>query len=96
MQFLKQAEAKGLDIIAITDHNTVSGYARMWDEVEDLLKLEKSNRLSAEERANLADYRRLSEKIMVLPGFEVTATFGFHILAFSRQARPSVSSSTFY
>ena len=80
LQFLKQAEAKGLDIIAITDHNAVSGYARMWDEVEDLLKLEKSNRLSAEERTKLADYRRLSEKIMVLPGFEVTATFGFHII----------------
>ncbi len=80
LQFLQQAEAKGLDIIAITDHNTVAGYAAMWDEVEYLLKLEKSNRLSAEEKAHLAEYRRLSDKIMVLPGFEVTATFGFHII----------------
>ncbi len=80
LQLLQQAEAKGLDIIAITDHNTVAGYAAMWEEVEDLLKLEKTGRLSPTEKANLSEYRRLSEKIMVLPGFEVTATFGFHIL----------------
>lgn len=80
LQFLQQAEAKGLDIIAITDHNTVAGYAAMWDEVEYLLKLEKSGRLSLEEKAKLAEYRRLSDKVMVLPGFEVTATFGFHII----------------
>ncbi len=80
LQFLQTAEAKALDIVAITDHNTVAGYARMWDEVADLLKLEKSNRLSLEEKATLSEYRRLSEKIMVLPGFEVTATFGFHII----------------
>jgi len=80
LQFLQQAEAKGLDIIAITDHNTVAGYAAMWEEVEDLLKLEKTNRLSPEEKLKLAEYRRLSEKIMVLPGFEVTATFGFHVI----------------
>lgn len=80
LQFLQQAEAKGLDIIAITDHNTVAGYAAMWDEVEYLLKLEKSGRLSPDEKARLAEYRRLSDKVMVLPGFEVTATFGFHII----------------
>jgi hypothetical protein len=80
LQFLQQAEAKALDILAITDHNTVAGYAKMWDEVEDLLKLEKTGRLSPAEKATLSEYRRLSEKIMVLPGFEVTATLGFHII----------------
>jgi hypothetical protein len=80
LQFLQQAEAKGLDIIAIADHNTVAGYGAMWQEVEYLLKLEKSGRLSADEKTRLAEYRRLSDKIMVLPGFEVTATFGFHII----------------
>ena len=80
LQFLQQAEAKAMDVIAITDHNTVAGYARMWDEVEDLLKLEKTSRLSLEEKTALSEYRRLSEKVMVLPGFEVTATFGFHII----------------
>jgi hypothetical protein len=29
----------------------------------------------------LDEYRRLGEKVLVLPGFEFTATFGFHILA---------------
>ena len=28
----------------------------------------------------MAEYRRLGEKLLVLPGFEFTATFGFHIL----------------
>lgn len=80
LQLLQQAEAKGLDIMAITDHNTVAGYTAMYDEVEMLLRLEKSGRLTTEEAHTLAEYRRLSDKIMLLPGFEVTATLGFHVL----------------
>src|SRR5690606_3087083 len=33
------------------------------------------------EAERLAEYRRLLSQILVLPGFEFTATFGFHILA---------------
>ena len=33
-----------------------------------------------QERRDLDEYRRLGDKILVLPGFEFTATFGFHIL----------------
>jgi hypothetical protein len=32
------------------------------------------------EKRTLAEYRRLLDKILVLPGFEFTATFGFHIM----------------
>jgi hypothetical protein len=80
LQFLQQAEAKGLDIMAITDHNTVAGYAAMYEEVEMLLHLEQSGRLTSEEAHTLAEYRRLSDKIMLLPGFEITTTLGFHVL----------------
>lgn len=80
LQILQTAEARGLAIMAITDHNTVAGYRAMWDEVELLLKLEDSGRLSEEEQRRLDEYRRISDKIMVLPGFEITATLGFHIL----------------
>jgi hypothetical protein len=80
LDILRQAEARGLDIIAFVDHNTVAGYAAMKTEVEQLLFLERLNRLEVDERRRLAEYRRLLDKILVLPGFEFTATFGFHIL----------------
>lgn len=81
LQILQTADQKGLDIIALTDHNSVRGYADLWREIEDLELLEYLNRLQPAEAARLAEYRRLLEKILVLPGFEFTATFGFHILA---------------
>ncbi|CAA9547065.1 MAG: PHP N-terminal domain protein [uncultured Thermomicrobiales bacterium] len=81
LQLLQAAEAKGLDIIAFTDHNSVRGYADLWREIEDLELLEYLRRLQPAEAARLTEYRRLLAKILVLPGFEFTATFGFHILA---------------
>jgi hypothetical protein len=80
LDILRQAEIRGLDIIAFTDHNTVAGFAAMKKEIEQLFWLEKLGRLEPDERRQLDEYRRLLDKIMVLPGFEFTATFGFHIL----------------
>ncbi|HUW08581.1 MAG TPA: RNA-binding domain-containing protein [Anaerolineae bacterium] len=81
LDWLREVERRGLDIVAITDHNTVSGIQRLRSEVGRLAWLEQGGRLQPEERAALDEYRRLGEKILVLPGFEFTATFGFHILA---------------
>ena len=67
-------------MIAFADHNTVAGYAAMHREIETFTLLERLGRMTDEERATLTEYRRLLAKIMVLPGFEFTATFGFHIL----------------
>ncbi len=80
LQWLQKAESRGLDIVAITDHNTVEGVARLRAEVERLAWLEANDRLRPQERRDLDEYRRLGDKILVLPGFEFTATFGFHIL----------------
>ncbi|MGD2078753.1 MAG: putative DNA binding domain-containing protein [Chloroflexota bacterium] len=80
LDILRQAEARGLDIIAFTDHNSVAGYAAMRREIDELEFLEQLDRLQANESRRLAEYRRLLDKILVLPGFEFTATFGFHIL----------------
>ena len=80
LQWLQRAEARGLDIIALTDHNSVAGWAAMYREVETLIALNKRGRLTDEEKHSLAEYGRLAEKLMVLPGFEVTATLGFHVL----------------
>jgi len=88
LEFLQRAEARGLDIIAITDHNTVAGYRRMQEEIQQLELLEKLNRFLPEEQARLKEYRRLTEKILVLPGFEFTATFGFHILGIFHPDKP--------
>ncbi len=80
LDILRQAEIRGLDIIAFTDHNTVAGFAAMKKEIEQLLWLDQLGRMEADEKRQLDEYRRLLDKIMVLPGFEFTATFGFHIL----------------
>ena len=82
LDLLSQAEARRLDIIAFTDHNTIAGYRRMQEEIERLEFLESSKRILSEEQVRLKEYRRLLEKILVLPAFEFTATFGFHILGF--------------
>jgi len=80
LEILQEVERKGLDIIAFTDHNTVAGYRGMLEEIEDLELLERLNRLKAEEQKRLKEYRRILEEILILTGFEFTATFGFHIL----------------
>ena len=80
LEILQHAEGRGLDIIAFTDHNTVAGYRKMQEEIQQLDLLEKLNRILPEERSRLNEYRRLMNKILVLPGFEFTATFGFHII----------------
>ena len=88
MDVLNQADARGLDIIAFTDHNTVAGYRHMMEEVQQLGMLETLNRIQPEEKRKLDEYRRLLRKILVLPGFEFTATFGFHILGIFPETKP--------
>jgi hypothetical protein len=81
IQLLQKAEARGLDVLAITDHNTVAGFRKMQEEIRQLQVLKELNRMLPEEQVKLIEYQRLLGKILVLPGFEFTATFGFHILA---------------
>ena len=80
LDILRHAEIRGLDIIAFTDHNTVAGYRAMMEEIDHLEYLENLGRIQPDEKRMLAEYRRLLDRILVLPGFEFTATFGFHIL----------------
>ena len=80
LDWLRTAADKGLDIGAVTDHNTVAGVDAMRREVEWLTRLERQNRLTDEERAMLNAWRELANRVLVIPGFEFTATFGFHII----------------
>lgn len=88
LDVLHRAENRDLDIIAITDHNTVAGYRKMQEELSQLNMLKSLNRLLPEEKKRLDEYNRLQEKILVLPGFEFTATFGFHILCIFPPKKP--------
>ncbi|MBP1693257.1 MAG: putative transcriptional regulator [Chloroflexi bacterium] len=88
LDILRRAEARSLDIIALTDHNTVMGYRRMQEEIQQYELLERLKRIMSNEQARLSEYRRLIEKILVLPGFEFTATFGFHILGIFPPEKP--------
>lgn len=88
LDLLKKAESRGLSMIAFTDHNSVAGYRRLQDEIQQLSLLEKLNRILPEERSRLEEYRRLLGQILVLPGFEFTATFGFHILGIFSPDKP--------
>ena len=80
LEILKKSESRGLDIISFTDHNTIAGYRKLREELEQLELLEKLDRLLPEEKKQLSEYRRLLNKTLLLPGIEFTATFGFHIL----------------
>ncbi len=88
LDILKKAEARGIDLIAFTDHNSVAGYTHLLQEVEQLKRLEQLKRILPEEKRQLEEYERLRQKILVLPGFEFTATFGFHILGIFPETTP--------
>jgi hypothetical protein len=81
LDILQKAESRGIDILSFTDHNTIAGYRTLLDEIHQLELLEKLNRIQPDERTKLNEYHRLLKKMLLLPGFEFTATFGFHILA---------------
>ena len=89
LDILTKAEAENLDIIAFTDHNTVAGYAAMMREISELERWQQDGRLRADEKKRLTEYHRLLEKILVLPGFELTATFGFHVLGIFPKDTPT-------
>lgn len=80
LHILQKAEERAVDILAITDHNTVAGYGDLIHDREHVERMEQEGRLNADERYRLEEYKRIFSKLLVLPGFEFSATFGFHIL----------------
>ena len=88
LDILHKAEQRGLNMIAFTDHNSANGYRNMLREISELELLERLERIRPDELARLEEFRRLLKKIVVLPGFEFTATFGFHILGIFPPDKP--------
>ncbi len=89
LAILQTAERKGVEILALTDHNTVAGYRALEEDIETLELLERLGRLQPAEQQRLAEYRRVRERLLVLPGFEFTATLGFHILGIFSPETPT-------
>lgn len=88
LDILREAKAKKLDAIAFTDHNTVVGFRRMQEEIEQLRMLKELDRILPAEATKLGEYEDLLKDILVLPGFEFTASFGFHILGLFAPDKP--------
>ncbi len=80
LDWLRKVVERGLEIVAITDHNSIAGVGAIRRELEWLTRLAEQGRLTAGEQQRLQMWRELSDQVVVLPGFEFTATFGFHIL----------------
>jgi hypothetical protein len=80
LDILRCCDERGLDVVSFTDHNTIAGYRKMKEEINQLELLENLGRIKDMERAVLEEYRELHSRILVLPGIEFTATFGFHVL----------------
>jgi len=55
LDWMRAVANRGLEIVAITDHNTVAGIGAIRREIEWLTRLEAMNRLTDEERARLAE-----------------------------------------
>lgn len=81
LDWLRKVVEQGLEIVAITDHNTVAGISAIRKELDWLTQLEAQGRLTTQEQERLHAWREAGNQVVVLPGFEFTATFGFHILA---------------
>ena len=88
LEILQRADARGLNIISFTDHNSISGYRNLQEEITQLELLERLERILPAEKTKLLEYRRLTNKILVLPGIEFTATFGFHIIGLFSPEKP--------
>ena len=55
LDLMHKAERQGLDIVAITDHNTVAGCAAIQEELEQLQLLERLGRMQSDEKRKLEE-----------------------------------------
>jgi hypothetical protein len=90
LSILQNAHEKNLDIIAITDHNTIAGYNKMIDikkKLESKVELlEEFKDDSIRVKESIDDIKcklELYKKIVILPGVEITLNPGIHMLVIS-------------
>lgn len=76
LELLKAAANASLDMIALTDIGTISGYEALQRDLEKLLLLEKAGILSPHDEQRLGIHRDLRTRTQILPGFSVTSSEG--------------------
>lgn len=85
---LQKAKAEGVDLVAITDHNTVKGYnefLQIYSSLNSSLALLKSlesegNENLGEKIAEIDNKIQLYDEIKILPGVEITLNPGVHLI----------------
>jgi hypothetical protein len=76
LELLKAAANAALDMIALTDIGTISGFESFQRDLEKLVLLEKAGILSPADEQRLAVHRDLRTRTQILPGFSVTSSEG--------------------
>ena len=88
IQILKRAHENNLDIIAITDHNTIDGYTKLmeiYQRTRDDLKIierykNEANPRIEEDIEKDIEILKLYENIVILPGVEITLNPKVHMI----------------
>jgi hypothetical protein len=89
LDVLREAENRSLDVIGLVDHNSVRGYEQLRLEMSRLTVLREAGQLSSEEEVIRAEFGRLLERILLLPGFELTTKEDLHLLALFHPETPA-------
>lgn len=86
-EILKSASEQSLDIIAITDHNTVAGYEKLmqlkekvYEKIDFLEEYQNESYRMKEEYDDMVKKKSMFDNILILPGVEITVNPGVHIL----------------
>lgn len=89
-EILRTAHKQNLDIIAITDHNTIAGYehlfslkAELQNKKEILSEFEDSTVKINDALAECDEKLSLFKDILIIPGIEITLNPGIHMLVLS-------------
>ena len=86
-EILKSASEQEIEIMAITDHNTIEGYKHLMQLKENVLKkiefleqYQNESQRMKEEYDDMISKKELFDNILILPGVEVTLNPGIHML----------------
>lgn len=85
-QIILSARKKGIDIVAITDHNSIEGYKtlikykeRILNDIDTLSKITDSS----EAKSKISEYQSIIDSfnnLLILPGIEFEVNNGIHLL----------------
>ena len=86
IRIIKKAIEKDLKLIAITDHNSIGGYRKIYEiktkyqlQIETLQRITDSD-LAKKELSEIFEIIKLFDSVIILPGVELEVKPGIHIL----------------